>query len=194
MRFYIVPSVCTTRARWKDTIYDLEPGPPKYHPLRGTGGGIRWFGVDPPAYLILEEEEQVDSGCTMIVLPTIDQLDLELGELLQGLKRLQEVNIPIGWLTKPTTCRQLMRGVYALFVVSQRYRYLAGNGRFAFETERRGNLNQISPEQRYGLLTGAQELGYDLSGFGGSDEVQAALCAIATQGQSRSFEMKGQNV
>jgi len=196
-RLYIVPSIVPTQ---RGNLY------PKYMDGGETSGwaGIRWFGTDPPSYLVLADvseafHDQIGLKTDVIILPQLNNIDNQVGaNLTQVQNKLQALNLPSEWVTATFTYRQILRLITAAMMLSQRTRYLLkgqvdGSKLFPPGVSLSTRVNQLSPTRRAALIQAGQDLGVDTSGLSGASTMREVIRTVAQQ-KPGAFELGLQQI
>lgn len=173
---------------------------PKYLPGTGVAwAGIRWFGTDPPSYLIMADvttgqDTQLGLQSDVISLPELANLDNQIGGALSQVQtKLEALNLPSEWVTSTFTYRQIIRLITAAMFLSQRARRLMGTtdpdgwNLFPAGMTLATRVNQLSPKRRQVLTQTLADLGVDTSNLDNASPMRAVIREVA---QQKSAEFK----
>lgn len=166
---------------------------PKYFPYRGDPDApaliqadfaMMPFGAEPTALLAAD----VSAGqiTTLQGLPDITlipaNLDNQLGGALgQVQTALEALNLPADNIVATWTYRQVLRGVIAIYLVSQRFEGLRRARIFGGGITLTSTLGDLSTAARQSLQDAASQLGYDYSGLTLSSTLREVLKKLALQ-------------
>lgn len=82
--------------------------------------------------------------------------------------KLEDLNVPAGWVQTGMSYREVLRPVTHLFMFAQRYHALTGRKMVEPGYNLNTRISDLPLEVRQGLQQAADDLGYDTSGIAGS--------------------------
>lgn len=188
IRYYLVPLESAPRVRGpKYFAYWGDPDPP------ALITNVKWamipFGSEPTALLAADlSPAQITTMAGLSDVTVIPaNLDNQLGANLATVQaELEALNLPADAVVATNTYRQVLRGVLAIFLVTQRFYSLRGNqpgvGRlFPVGITLATTLGDLSAPVRDDLAAAAGDLGYDYTGLTLASTLRQVLKNLASQ-------------
>ena len=90
-------------------------------------------------------------------------------------QELRDRHLPSGWVGTNTTYREIVRTLAGVFLLAQRFHGITGNSIFQGGYTLNSQLSDIPAGARSNLSLAANQLGWDVSGFTGSDTIRDVL-------------------
>lgn len=190
VRLYLVPIEFSLDGKTRGPKYFPFTGDPDAPALiQGAPRAMMPFGLEPTALLAADlSAAQVTTmaGLTDVtVIPA--NLDNQLGANLATVQaELEALNIPADMLNTGNTYRQVLRGVIAIFSVTQNFYAIRGTqpegGRlFPAGITLATTLGSLSVAVRQDLQAAASALGYDYTGLTLASTIRDVLKKLASQ-------------
>lgn len=191
VRFYLVPLEFSLDGRRRGSKYFPFLGDPDPPALMSATipYALQPFGAEPTALLAADVDAAQHTTLAGLADVTVipQNLDSQLGANLATVQaQLEALNIPANAVTATNTYRQVLRGVIAIFSVSQRFYSIrgtspAGSRLFPPGITFATTLGDLSVDVRSDLQTAATQLGYDYSGLTLTSTLRQVLNKLASQ-------------
>jgi len=125
-----------------------------------------------------------------------DNLDAQLGAgaVTAVQNALEARNIPAGWVTQALTYRTVLRTLFGMFSLFQRYAAIAQNPNAVIDgatVTLSTQFNQLPLKARQDLQATVASFGLDTSGLTGASTIRQILKAFADQFGQRPFTLGG---
>lgn len=173
---------------------------PNFDGVVAPFGEIRWdvrrYGSQGWALVAADVNNATDTA--LAAKPNItkipDNLDQQIGGALGTVQsKMEAAKIPFGWVTSGMTYRTVLRVVCGMFTLLQRYREVSGNygpvltGSVTLDT----TFGSLPLQARNNLITTANSLKLNTSGFTGASTLRQILKGVGDQFADRPFRLGG---
>ena len=190
IRFYIVPI--------EKVVEPGTPGlvrKPKYIHDMDARWGLKDYGMIDIALIgasvTQAQHEQIASEIDVIAAPQdIDQNISEIA-LPQVKDALEQMRIPVHWVTTDYTYRQILRRVAGLFSFAQRYHGMHYEELIDNQAQLDLRWNEIPQERQDKIKATADNLGYDYSEVTNQWTIRQILKLMADQSSLQEYNLNG---
>jgi hypothetical protein len=188
IRLYLLPIETGTYLgrSVRGPAYFAFPGDPTPPALVEARWEMRDYGFEPVALLAAdvtpEQHDLLAAQLDVAAIPEDLNRIVGSGALATVQAELETRGLPGDAVTSGTTYRAIVRGILAIFALSQRYGVLTGGERLLpagidLDTQ----LSAMSAENRQALIQACDELGYDRTEITLSSTIRDCLKKIAQQ-------------